>query len=55
MSDHRLTYRQFSDGYLTPACTCGWYSVDASHWRFERHLAAVSDARDRVLDEDSSS
>jgi hypothetical protein len=45
MSDliaHELIHRRFSDGRLTPACTCGWYSPDGSHWRFEQHLRAAT-------------
>lgn len=35
---HALTHVEFSDGTLTPACTCGWYSPRRSHADFERHL-----------------
>lgn len=45
-SGHRLTHRTIRDASgerLTPACTCGWWSPDGSHWRFERHIKAVTE------------
>lgn len=41
-SNHQLTHVQFSDGRLTPACTCGWWSADGSHQAFERHIKAMA-------------
>jgi len=41
---HQLTHRSFTDGALTPACTCGWWSPRREHADFERHLARVRQA-----------
>jgi primosomal protein N'' len=40
---HELTHREFADGTLTPACTCGWYSPRREHADFERHIRKVTD------------
>lgn len=38
MMSHELTHVEMTDGSLTPACMCGWYSHDRSHLGFEGHL-----------------
>jgi hypothetical protein len=43
MSEHELTHAKFSDGRLTPACVCGWYSPNCEHADFERHLRKVKE------------
>ena len=46
--EHGLIHVEVHDTYgrrLVSACICGWWSPDGSHWRFERHLKAVSDDR----------
>ena len=39
---HDLTHVPNTVGRLVPACTCGWWSIDGSHWRFEQHLKKVT-------------
>jgi hypothetical protein len=46
VSLHELTHRERFDGRIVPACTCGWWSPDGSHWRFEKHLAAATPKED---------
>lgn len=40
---HKLTHALFSNGTMTPACTCGWYSPNCEHAEFERHLRQVQE------------
>jgi hypothetical protein len=42
-TEHGLIHREFSDGTLTPACICGWYSARREHADFEQHIAAGTD------------
>lgn len=39
--EHELRHATMTDGTLTPACTCGWYSPNRQHSEFERHLRRV--------------
>ena len=41
---HELTHAEMTDGTLTPACQCGWYSPNRQHAEFERHIAAAQAA-----------
>lgn len=40
MTEHGLirVHAQTTDGRWTPACKCGWLSIDGSHAAFERHV-----------------
>lgn len=41
---HELTHYEFTDGTLTPGCTCGWWSPRREHNDFERHVRKMKQA-----------
>lgn len=43
--EHGLVHA-LSNGNLVPACLCGWWSPDGSHWRFERHMRKIKKEQD---------
>jgi hypothetical protein len=48
--EHGLTHREMTDGRLTPACVCGWWSPRCSHSDFERHIRRLREANEEVRD-----